>query len=93
MVKFKSLLIKDQEQRLKNNSIDCEITNISGIKDIENSCALYPTVGENLDYLNSNNIKIDFLFVAERIVENILLYVGDFFLRSIITSNISPSVT
>ena len=62
VVKFKSLLIKDQEQRLKNNSIDCEITNISEIKDIENSCALYPTVGENLDYLNSNNIKIDFLF-------------------------------
>ena len=62
VVKFKSLLIKDQEQRLKNNSIDCEITNISEIKNIENSCALYPTVGENLDYLNSNNIKIDFLF-------------------------------
>ena len=62
VVKFKSLLIKDQEQRLKNNSIDCEITNISEIKNIENSCALYPTVGENLDYLNSNNIKVDFLF-------------------------------
>ena len=62
VVKFKSLLIRDQEQRLKNNSIDCEITDISEIKNIENSCALYPTVGENLDYLNSNNIKIDFLF-------------------------------
>ena len=62
VVKFKSLLIRDQEQRLKNNSIDCEITDISEIKNIENSCALYPTVGENLDYLNSNNIKTDFLF-------------------------------
>jgi len=60
--KFKSLLIKDQEQRLKINSIDCEITSISKIKDIENSHVLYPTVGENLDYLNSNNIKIDFLY-------------------------------
>ena len=60
--KFKSLLIKDQEQRLKINSIDCEITSISKIKDIENSYVLYPTVGENLDYLNSNNIKIDFLY-------------------------------
>ena len=62
VVKFKSLLIKDQEQRLKNNSLDCEITDISEIKNIENSCALYPTVGENLNYLNSNNIKIDFLY-------------------------------
>ena len=62
VIKFKSLLIRDQEQRLKNNSIDCEITDISEIKNIENSCALYPTVGENLDYLNSNNIKKDFLF-------------------------------
>ena len=62
VVKFKSLLIRDQEQRLKNNSIDCEITDISEIKNIENSCALYPNVGENLDYLNLNNIKTDFLF-------------------------------
>ena len=62
VLKFKSLLIKDQEQRLKNNLIDCETTDISQIKDIENSCALYPTVGENLDYLNSNNIKTDFLY-------------------------------
>ena len=62
VVKFKSLLIRDQEQRLKNNSIDCEITDISEIKNIENSCALYPNIGENLDYLNLNNIKTDFLF-------------------------------
>ena len=62
VMKFKSLLIRDQEQRLRNKSIDCEIVDISEIKDIENSYALYPTVGENLDYLNSNNIKIDFLY-------------------------------
>ena len=62
LVKFKSLLIKDQEQRLKDKSINCEIVDISEIKDIENYYSLYPTVGENLDYLNSNNLKIDFLY-------------------------------
>ena len=62
VVQFKSLLISDQEQRLKNNSIDCEIIDISEIKNIKNSYALYPTVGENLDYLYSNSIKIDFLY-------------------------------
>ena len=62
VAKFKSLLIEDQEQRLKTKSIDCEVIDISEIKNIENSCALYPTVGENLDYLNSNNIKISFLY-------------------------------
>ncbi len=62
VVKFKSLLVEDQEQRLKTNSIDCEVIDISDIKKIENCCALYPTVGENLDYLNSNNLKIDFLY-------------------------------
>jgi len=62
VVKFKSLLIEDQEQRLKAKSIDCEVIDISEIKKIENFYSLYPTVGENLDYLNSNNIKIDFLY-------------------------------
>ena len=62
VVKFKSLLIEDQKQRLKVMSIDCEVIDINEIKNVENSCGLYPTVGENLDYLNSNNIKIDFLY-------------------------------
>ena len=62
VVKFKSLLIEDQEQRLKVKSIDCEVIDIIEIKNIENSFGLYPTVGENLDYLNSNEIKIDFLY-------------------------------
>ena len=61
-VKFKSLLMNDQQQRLKDNSIECEVIDISEIKNIENCCGLYPTVGENLDYLNSNNIKLDFLY-------------------------------
>ncbi len=63
VIKFKSLLISDQKQRLENKSIDCEEVDISEIKDInEKVIALYPTVGENLDYLNSNKLKIDFLY-------------------------------
>ena len=62
LVKFKSLLLKDQEQRLKNKSIDCEVVDVSEIKNIENYYGLYPTIGENLDYLNSNNLKIEFLY-------------------------------
>ena len=62
LLKFKSLLIEDQEQRLKDKSIDCEVIDISKIKDIENYYALYPAVGENLDYLNFSNLKVDFLY-------------------------------
>jgi len=63
VVKFKSLLISDQEQRLKNNSVNCELIDISEIKNInEKIIGFYPTIGENLDYLNSNNIKLDFLY-------------------------------
>ena len=63
VIKFKSNLTKDQEQRLKDQSIDCEIIDVSEVKRIgENIISLYPTVGENLDYLNSNNIKLNFLY-------------------------------
>ncbi len=62
LVKFKSHLIEDQEKRLKNKSIDCQIINISELTNIENYYGLYPTVGENLDFLNSSNLKIDFLY-------------------------------
>ena len=51
-----------KRQRLKNQSIDCQIIDISELKNIENYYGLYPTVGENLDFLNSNNLKIDFLY-------------------------------
>ena len=61
-MKFKSILIEDQEQRLKAKSINCEIIDISEIKKIQNCYALYPTVSENLDYLNLNNFKIDYLY-------------------------------
>ena len=63
VIKFKALLVDDQKQRLENNSITCEVVDISEIKNISKKViALYPTVGENLDYLNSNNLKIDFLY-------------------------------
>ena len=63
VIEFKLLLIEDQKQRLKNKSIDCDVLDISEIKNIDESViALYPTVGENLDYLNSNNLKLDFLY-------------------------------
>ena len=62
LVKFKSHLIEDQEQRLKAQSINCQVIDISEIKNIENPYGLYPTVGENLDFINSNKLKIDFLY-------------------------------
>ena len=62
VLKFKSSLIQDQEQRFKNQSIDCEVIDISEIKKIEKAVGLYPTIGENLDYLNSNTFKINFLY-------------------------------
>jgi len=62
VLKFKSSLIQDQEERFKNQSIDCEVIDISEIKKIEKAVGLYPTIGENLDYLNSNTFKINFLY-------------------------------
>ena len=62
VLKFKSSLIQDQEQRFKNQSIDCEVIDISEIKKIEKAVGFYPTIGENLDYLNSNTFKVNFLY-------------------------------
>jgi deoxyribodipyrimidine photo-lyase len=63
LVKFKSQLIEDQKKRLEEKSIDCEIIDLSKLQSVdENSYGLYPTVGENLDYINSNNLKIEFLY-------------------------------
>ena len=62
VLKFKSLLIEDQKQRLKAKSINYEVISISEIKDIQNCYSLYPSVGENLDYLNLNISKITFLY-------------------------------
>ncbi|MDC0150571.1 DNA photolyase [Candidatus Pelagibacter sp.] len=63
LMTFKSQLIKDQKKRLKEKSIDSEIIDLSEILSInETSFGLYPTVGENLDFINSNNLKIEFLY-------------------------------
>ena len=63
VMKFKFQLIEDQKKRLEEKSISCEVIDISEIKNLdENFCSLYPTVGENLDYINSCGLKIEFLF-------------------------------
>ena len=64
VLNFKKFLIHDQEVRLKQKFISCEIINIEELKNInEDIYALYPSVGENLDYINSINIKnIKFLY-------------------------------
>ena len=63
LMKFKSQLIEDQKKRLEEKSIDCEIIDLSEIQNInEISYGLYPTVGETLDFINSNNFKIEFLY-------------------------------
>jgi hypothetical protein len=63
LMTFKSQLIKDQKKRLKEKSIDSEIIDLSEIPSInETSFGLYPTVGENLDFINANNLKIEFLY-------------------------------
>ena len=51
VLKFKANLLKDQKIRLEEKSINCETVNINDLNDInEEVCALYPTVGENLDF-------------------------------------------
>jgi len=64
VIKFKESLLQDQLKRLKNQSIDCEIIKIKDIKKYSDSVyALYPSVGESLDFINSNELKnIKFLY-------------------------------
>ena len=64
VMNFKSSLLKDQKKRLEEKSIDCEIININEIKNItENIYAIYPSIGENLDFINLNGLKnIQFLY-------------------------------
>ena len=62
-VNFKASLIKEQKKRLEEKSINCEIIDINEIKNLESCYCLYPTVGENLDYINQNSLKnIEFLY-------------------------------
>ena len=64
VLKFKANLLEDQKKRLDEKSINCEITNINDLKNItEEVYALYPTIGENLDFIKNNNLKnINFLY-------------------------------
>jgi len=61
---FKTLLINDQLNRLNEKSITAEVIKIDELKNIKEPVyALYPTVGENLDYLQSNQLKdIEFIY-------------------------------
>ena len=64
VLKFKTNLLEDQKIRLEEKSINCEIININDLKDIkEEVYALYPTVGENLDFVKNNHLNnINFLY-------------------------------
>ena len=63
VMKFKAYLIEDQRKRLEEKSIDCKIIDIKEINNLGNCYCLYPTVGENLDYINQNSLKnIEFLY-------------------------------
>ena len=64
VLEFKKSLINNQIENLKNKSLNYKMITVDNLKDMkENLLALYPSVGENLDYINSNNLKnIDFLY-------------------------------
>ena len=63
VIKFKSELINDQLERIKNLSINCESISIDKLKDIKNdSYILYPSVGENLDFVLSNLTNYKFIY-------------------------------
>ena len=61
---FKNLLINDQLNRLKEKSITTEVVKIDELKNIKEPVyALYPTIGENLDYLRLNQLtNIKFIY-------------------------------
>ena len=64
VINFKNDLINDQLNRLNKKSISCDIINIDDIKKIkEDFYIFYPYVGENLDFINLNNLtKVNFLY-------------------------------
>jgi len=61
---FKTLLINDQLNRLKEKSITAEVIKIDELNNIKEPIyALYPSVGENLDFLQLNKLKnIEFFY-------------------------------
>ena len=64
LLNFKADLLEDQKIRLKEKAVNCEIININDLKNItENVYAFYPTVGENLDFIQNNELRnIKFLY-------------------------------
>ena len=64
VLKFKANLLKDQKTRLIEKSINCETININDLKNItEKVYALYPTVSENLSFIQDNQLQnIKFLY-------------------------------
>ncbi|WP_415271771.1 FAD-binding domain-containing protein [Candidatus Pelagibacter sp. Uisw_121] len=64
LLKFKANLLEDQKIRLEEKLVNCETININGLKNItEEVYAIYPTVGENLDFIQNNQLKnIKFLY-------------------------------
>jgi len=64
VIKLKNFFLKDQLERLNENSINCEIIDINDIKNLkEDVYCLYPKIGENLDFIYNNKIQnIKFLY-------------------------------
>ena len=64
VLKFKTNILEDQKKRLEEKSIICETINIGDLKNItEEVYAIYPTVGENLDFIQKNQFgNIKFLY-------------------------------
>ena len=64
VLKFKANLLEDQKIRLEEKSINCETININDLKNItEKVYALYPTVSENLNFIQNNQLQnIKFLY-------------------------------
>jgi len=64
VIDFKKNLFKDQSDRLKKMKINHEIINLKDVINInENVNAIYPSVGENLDFLTNNtNKNLNFLY-------------------------------
>ena len=63
VMKFKSELINDQLERIKSLSINCKIVSVDKLKDIKSDFyILYPSVGENLDFVMSNLSNYKFIY-------------------------------
>ena len=63
VIKFKSELINDQLERIESLSINCEIVSVDKLKEIKRDFyIIYPSVGENLDFVMSNLSNYKFIY-------------------------------